>query len=206
MGTSSGRLPAAVRRQQLFDVAIGLFAIRGYRATTMDDIANAAGVTKPLLYQHFDSKRALYQEIVDAMAAQLLGAISSLSPAALSPREQVEEGFAGYFRVLARNANAFLLLYSRETPDDEELNLALEQVNVAMAVAVDPLINAGLSPDHRMMAAASIVGLAEGAGRHWLNSITGHEFSLEELDLQAAAVARHTAEIAWSGLRGVQPD
>ncbi|MDA8340818.1 MAG: helix-turn-helix domain containing protein, partial [Actinomycetota bacterium] len=57
------RLPAEQRRSQLFEVALLLFAERGYSATTMDDIAEAAGVTKPLLYQHFDSKRALYLEL-----------------------------------------------------------------------------------------------------------------------------------------------
>ena len=47
-------------------MALTLFAERGYNATTMDDTAEAAGVTKPLLYQHFDSKRALYLELVDS--------------------------------------------------------------------------------------------------------------------------------------------
>ncbi len=73
-----------------------------------------------------------------------------------------------------------------------------------MAEAVDPLIDAGLSPDHRRMAAAAIVGLAEGAGRNWL--ITLDPSTEQDLDGQASAMARRTAEIAWSGLRGVQPD
>lgn len=197
-------MPAAERRQQLFEVAVGLFAVRGYRATTMDDIAMGAGVTKPLVYQHFESKRALYLEIVESMATKLMGAIAAAAEEGLSPREQVLRGFQGYFRVLVRNREAFLLLYSRDTPDDEELNHALEQVNITMAEAVDPLIDAGLSPEHRRMAAAGIVGLAEGAGRNWL--LTVEPDRSEDLDAEAAAMARRTAEIAWSGLRGVQPD
>jgi len=88
------RLPAGERRQQLFAVALELFADRGYRATTMDDIAEAAGVTKPLVYQHFSSKRALYLELVESVSTELLGAIAEAAARADGPRQQVELGFA----------------------------------------------------------------------------------------------------------------
>src|SRR5271170_8370679 len=91
---SSGRLTAERRRGQLFAVALELFAERGYRATTMDDIAEAAGVTKPLLYQHFSSKRALYLELVEAVSDELLAAIALATGSAAGPRQQVDEGFA----------------------------------------------------------------------------------------------------------------
>src|SRR5271168_5070499 len=84
------RLSANERRQQLFSVALELFASRGYRATTMDDIAEAAGVTKPLVYQHFSSKRALYLELVESVSAELLAAIAQATASADGPRQQVE--------------------------------------------------------------------------------------------------------------------
>ena len=65
---SGRRLTADARRRQLFDVALSLFAEHGYAATTMDDIAESAGVTKPLVYQHFESKRALYLELMDVVS------------------------------------------------------------------------------------------------------------------------------------------
>ena len=68
-GRAAKRLPADRRRQQLLDVALSCSPQRGFNATTMDDIAEAAGVTKPLLYQHFVSKRALYLELLDSVAA-----------------------------------------------------------------------------------------------------------------------------------------
>ena len=61
----ASRLPAARRRRQLLDVALELFAARGYHTTSMNDIAEAAGVTKPVLYQHFRSKRELYLELLE---------------------------------------------------------------------------------------------------------------------------------------------
>src|SRR5687768_4632909 len=69
------RLPAARRRQQLLDVALGVFAERGFHPTSMNDLAEAAGVTKPVLYQHFGSKRELYLELLDDVGTRLRTAI-----------------------------------------------------------------------------------------------------------------------------------
>src|SRR5208283_210235 len=74
-GRGGRRLTADARRRQLFDVALSLFAEHGYAATTMDDIAEAAGVTKPLVYQHFDSKRALYLELLDVFSREMIDRI-----------------------------------------------------------------------------------------------------------------------------------
>src|SRR5579859_7602555 len=99
---STRRLTAEQRRQQLFAVALELFAQRGYRATTMDDIAEAAGVTKPLLYQHFSSKRSLYLELAHSVARDLLEAIAEATARAEGPRQQVELGFTAYFDLVLR--------------------------------------------------------------------------------------------------------
>src|ERR1700761_6827737 len=94
IGVSARRLTAEQRRHQLVAVALELFARRGYRSTTMDDIAEAAGVTKPLVYQHFSSKRALYLELVNSIAQALLLAVRTAVMEADGPRQQVEMGFA----------------------------------------------------------------------------------------------------------------
>src|SRR5271170_8395359 len=146
---SSGRLTAERRRGQLYAVALELFAKRGYRSTTMDDIAEAAGVTKPLLYQHFSSKRALYLELVDSIAQDLLVAIGRAVMRAEGPRQQVELGFAAYFSLVVSREPEFRLLYGRDHADDLELGRALRAVEDAIAEAIDPLIDAGLDDDHR---------------------------------------------------------
>src|SRR5580698_6926276 len=114
------RLTGGQRRDQLFRVALDLFAERGYRATTMEDIAEAAGVTKPLLYQHFSSKRALYLELADSVAVDLLREVSLATKSAKGPRQQVEQGFQAYFHKIVTNEAAFELLYGRDQGDDEE--------------------------------------------------------------------------------------
>jgi AcrR family transcriptional regulator len=200
---SSRRLTAEQRRQQLVAVALELFAQRGYRATTMDDIAEAAGVTKPLLYQHFSSKRALYLELVDSIAQDLLTAIGRAVMRAEGPRQQVELGFAAYFRLVVSHEAEFRLLYGRDHADDFELGRALRAVEDAIAVAIDPLIDAGLDDDHRRLLAYGIVGMAEGASRRFMTQRPDSEAELEE---EAQKLARRMADLAWAGLRSVHAD
>jgi len=87
------RLPAAVRRRQLLDVATSAFARRGFHATSMTDVAVAAGVTKPVLYQHFASKRALYLEALNDVGCRLRQSIEKTKkrPMEKVSSEQAEE-------------------------------------------------------------------------------------------------------------------
>jgi AcrR family transcriptional regulator len=197
------RLTAQQRRQQLVAVALELFAQRGYRSTTMDDIAEAAGVTKPLVYQHFSSKRALYLELVNSIAQELLLAVRSAVGRAEGPRQQVEMGFAAYFRLVVSREAEFRLLYGRDHADDEELGRALRTVEDAIAEAIEPLMNAGLDDDHRRLLAYSVVGMAEGASRRFMEQRTAEGGPVEE---DANRLARRVANLAWAGLRSVHAD
>ncbi len=209
------RLTAGARRRQLFEVALSLFAEHGYAATTMDDIAEAAGVTKPLVYQHFESKRALYLELMDAVSRELVTRIVKATATAFGPRQQVELGFAAYFELMVDNEAAFRLLYGRDAPDDLELGAALRRVEETIAQAIDPLIDAGLDPEHRLLLAHAVVGMAEGASRHWLTTSgqqsgsragTGGQPATDSADVrraEAARLATRLADFAWAGLRQV---
>ena len=207
---STRRLTAEQRRRQLCSVALELFAVRGYRATTMDDIAEAAGVTKPLVYQHFSSKRALYLELVDSVAQDLLVAIGEATSTAAGPRQQVEGGFAAYFRMMVSHEAAFRLLYGRDHAGDEELGDALRRVEDAIAEAIDPLIDAGLSPEHRHLLAYAVVGMAEGASREWIARRAGSNGAAitdaARLEREALRLAARMADLAWAGLRSVHAD
>jgi AcrR family transcriptional regulator len=169
----------------------------------MDDIAERAGVTKPLLYQHFSSKRALYLELVDSIAQNLLTAVRHALMRAEGPRQQVELGFAAYFRLVVSHEAEFRLLYGRDHADDEELGRALRMVEDAIAEAIDPLIDAGLDDEHRLLLAYGIVGMAEGASRRFIEQPPGTEEAAEE---EALRLARRMADLAWAGLRSVHAD
>ncbi len=209
------RFTAEERRRQLVDVALALFAERGYAATTMEHIADAAGVTKPLVYQHFESKRALYLELMDGFSRALERSIVEATARAGGPRQQVELGMAAYFEMMVGNEHAFRLLYGRDAPDDPELGAALRRVEDTIARAIDPLIDADLDPEHRLLLAYSVVGMAEGASRHWIDSRsrsaavpTGDQAggsAADDSPEQSSLLATRVADLAWAGLRQVHP-
>src|SRR5688572_23714953 len=191
------RLPAARRREQLLATALEVFAREGFHAASMDEIAEAAGVTKPVLYQHFASKRKLYQELLDDISSGLMRAIVDATAAAASPREQVERGFAAYFRFVADHRSAFTLLFGSGGRRDAEFADYTRRVEATVAEAVARLIDADLDDDHRRTLAYGIVGLAEGTSRHVV---------AEGLDVDPDVAARRLAELAWAGLRAVKRD
>ena len=116
----SSRLPANARREQLLEVALDTFARAGYHETSMNDVADAAGVTKPVLYQHFESKRELYQALLDDVGARLVAAITEATTGIPSGREQTERGFRAYFRWVAEHPEAFVLLFGGASRQDQE--------------------------------------------------------------------------------------
>jgi AcrR family transcriptional regulator len=193
----SNRLPAEKRRRQLLDTAITVFAERGFHATSMNEVAQRAGVTKPVLYQHFRSKRALYLELLDDIAERLEEVIAKAAAAASGPREQVEAGFAAYFRYAEAHQPAFRLLFGFGTRHDDQFAAVTQRVESTIAATVGELIDIPtLSPAGRTLLAHGVVGMAETTCRNWLAGRLAFDGSIDEL-------AARVAGLAWSGLRGV---
>lgn len=191
----AARLPAAARRRQLLDVALGEFAERGFSGVSMDQVAEAAGVTKPVLYQHFTSKRALYLELVDDVADRLEDAVVKATADAASPRQQVENGFRAYFRFVTEHRDAFRLLFTADSRRDRDLTDAVVRVEETFAGTIAALIEVeGLSEDDRLLLARGIVGIAEVTSRH----------ALVGPSPDPDALARRVAGLAWAGLRGIR--
>ncbi|TMM10879.1 MAG: TetR/AcrR family transcriptional regulator [Actinobacteria bacterium] len=201
------RLPAAERRRQLLDVALEAFAANGFHVTSMDDIAEAAGVTKPVLYQHFRSKRALYLELLDDVGARLMEAITKATATATGPRQQVEAGFAAYFRFVAVHENAFRLLFGSLARRDEEFSAAVRRVEDSIAEAVADRIDADVDTSHRRLLAYAVVGMAEGASSHVVArrslGVLDDGAGGRGIEIDPDELARRIAELAWAGLRGV---
>jgi AcrR family transcriptional regulator len=191
----SNRLPAAARRRQLLDVAVACFAVKGFHATSMNDVADAAGVTKPVLYQHFSSKRHLYLEALTEVGERLRQSIEKATANADSPKEQVRGGLEAYFRFVAEDKAAFSVLFGGGTRRDAEFARAAGAVERAIAQSIASLITVStLSEEERSLLAHAIVGLAEGASRHWIAQ--GMAVDVDQL-------AARVAQLAWGGLRGV---
>jgi AcrR family transcriptional regulator len=190
----SMRLPAPARREQILDVSVQVFAHRGFHSTSMNDVADAAGVTKPVLYQHFDSKQDLYLALLDEAGTRLRTTVTKAVSSAQSGKEQTEFGFKAYFRWVADDHDAFLLLFGSRANRDEESTAAIRRITADTAAAIAPLIAVDIEGEHQQMLAQGLVGLAEGVSRHLVEK--GESFDPEVLGQQIA-------DLAWAGLRAV---
>jgi len=192
----SPRLTANARREQILDVALEVFATAGFHGASMNEVAEAVGVTKPVLYQHFDSKRDLYQALIDEVGNRLLASIAKATAEATDGKSQTELGFRAYFRWVSEDHDAFRFLFGSGTRRDDEFNTAVQRINAEAAEAVAPLIAVDIDEEHRRILAHGIVGLAEGASRRLVE--LGDDFDADE-------IAKEVSALAWAGLRAVQP-
>jgi AcrR family transcriptional regulator len=193
------RLPAARRRTQLLDVALDLFATSGFRGTSMDDIAEAAGVTKPVLYQHFPSKGELYLELIETVGNELLDTVTTGTTAETLPYHRVLAGFAAYFRFVQGRTSAFQLLFGGGAREDDGVAEAVRRVETSIAATIADLVDVDLDAEHRDLIGFAIVGLAEVSSRQWVLRAEPGRLDPEEGDL----LARRLADLVWAGLRGL---
>jgi AcrR family transcriptional regulator len=188
------RLPARERRRQLLSVAVEEFGSGGYHDTSMNRLADAAGVTKPVLYQHFASKRDLYLELLRDIGGRLRDAIAEATGGAHGPHSQVEAGFAAYFRFFADDPPSFVVLFGDGARRDEEFATVAHEVEASLAETIAELITTEtLDDDDRRLLAFGIVGLAEGSARYWV---------ARGLDIDTSRLASRMADLVWYGLRG----
>jgi AcrR family transcriptional regulator len=186
------RLRAADRRAQLLRVARRLFARDGYRGASMEAIAEAAGVTKPVLYQHFSSKRALYSALVASELGRLTEELEAAFSQAGGNDERLRRGFGAYLDFVDRHEDAFRLLFTEALGLDADFQDQVAQFRrwVAGRVATIIAAEAGLAEARARALAAAIVGMAEGATSWWLD---------ERRPLDAGELADELAGLAWKG-------
>ncbi len=190
------RLPAAERRTLILNAALHEFAAKGFHATSMNDVARTGGVTKPVLYQHFASKRALYLALIDDVAASMLETIGKATTDAPDGQNQTQSGIIAYFEWMAANRTSFVLLFGSGARRDEEFSAALRNIERLIADAIAPLIDAGLDREHQRRIAYALVGMSEGVSRYLIAN--GESFD-------PALVGSQLANFAWAGLRGIEP-
>jgi AcrR family transcriptional regulator len=196
------RLPAARRRSQLLEVALERFAANGFHGTSMEEIADAAGVTKPVLYQHFGSKRTLYLELLETVGQELLQEVTVRAEAETHPHQQVLAGFRAYFRFVRERTSAFQLLFGSGARQADEFADAVRGLEASVATTIAAFIDADIDDGHRDLLGYAILGLAEVTGRLWVSRHTesGHP-SLDATEAEVLAV--RLADLVWAGLRGL---
>jgi hypothetical protein len=180
------------RRRQILDTALTSFSNAGYHNTSMNDIAEALSMTKPVVYQYFDSKRALYLELLRFVGDDLVNTVTASVAGSSDPHDQAEQGMIAYFTWVANNKEAFALLFESSARVDAEFTDIVSEFEDAAARAIAPFINANISADDQVTFAIGLVGMAETVSRQVLRH--GRDFD-------PAALGRAVAALAWGGLR-----
>ncbi len=189
------RLPRMVRREQLLQAAQEVFVAQGYHRAAMDDIADRAGVSKPVLYQHFPGKLELYLALLDGQIEALIQRIRTALAATTDNRLRVEGAVAAYFDFVDSKSEAFRLLFESDLRSDPAVRERVSDFVQACVSATAATIaeDTGTTPARAQLLSSGLSGLAEMSARWWLD----HRGTIDK----AEAVAL-MASLAWRGISG----
>jgi AcrR family transcriptional regulator len=192
------RMTAQQRREQLIGVGRTLFAERGYEAASIEEIAERAGVSKPVVYQHFGGKEGLYAVVVDREVQRLTAAIAGAFDA-VHPRLVAEHAADAFLAYIEDHAEGFCVLVRDGPVGSTDGTLASVLADVASRteqLLVDEFGERGFDEDTAPMYARMLVGAVALVGEWWL----------EVREPAREVVAAHVVNLLWNGLRQLEPD
>lgn len=197
-GRARSRMTGTERREQLLDVGRRLFAERGFEGTSVEEIAARAGVSKPVVYEHFGGKEGLYAVVVDREIATLLAAITGeLDVSGRHPRDLLERAALRLLDYVEGSADGFRILV-RDSPvastSGTFASLISDVASQVEHLLVREFERTGLVPSHAPMYAQMLVGMVALTGQWWLDSRRPAK----------AEVAAHLVNLAWNGLSGLE--
>lgn len=189
------RMSRDERRSQLLGAAREVFVAQGYHAAAMDEIAERAGVSKPVLYQHFPGKRELYLALVELHSNELIASCLGAMTTSANNRERVQRAIDALFTFVDEDGESFRLIFETDLATDDDVRSQVESVETQIATAIAGVIrdDAGLPEEQAMMLGVGLVGVSQVTARYWL--ATGRSVPRD----QAAALV---SQLAWRGIRG----
>ena len=167
----SNRLPRDERRAQLLSAALEVFTAAGYHSAAMDEIADRANVSKPVLYQHFPSKLELYLAVLDLHIDSFVFAIQKAIAEHRSNADRVRATVEAYFGFIDAEGEAFRLLFESDMNLEPQVRERLNRMTYDCAAAVSAVISidTGLAKEESMMLAVGLIGTVQTTARHWLD-------------------------------------
>src|SRR5690242_18654045 len=159
------RLKGPERRAKLLAAARDVFGREGYHAASMEAVAREAGVTKPILYDHFPSKRDLYLALLEADLAVLHEKVRTALDAPTGNRERIRSSFQAYFDFVDQHAEGFRLLMTETVGAEEEFRRTVASVRDRILDDVEELIvresKGTLDREHAEIVALALIGMVE---------------------------------------------
>ncbi|KLO29268.1 TetR family transcriptional regulator [Mycolicibacter heraklionensis] len=195
-GRRGSRLPRDERRGQLLIAASDVFVDRGYHAAGMDEIAERAGVSKPILYQHFASKLELYLAVLARHVENLVSGVRQALRTTTDNRQRLRSAVQAFFDFIEHDSQGYRLIFEND-------NVAEPQVAVQVRVATESCIDAifdlvshdsGLDPHRARMVAVGLVAISVDCARYWLDS---------DRPISKEDAVDGTVAFAWGGLSHV---
>jgi AcrR family transcriptional regulator len=189
-------MTSAQRRAQLIEVGLALLAEKGIEGTSVEEIAASAGVSKPLIYEHFGGKEGLYAVVVDREMRALLQLISE-SLLQGSPRVKAENAALAFLTYIETRSDGFRILVLNSPVGGQSGSFATllsEAASQVEHIFVSELTTRGFDPQMAPMYAQMLVGMVALTGQWWLDARL----------LTREEVAAHIVNLAWNGLVGLE--
>lgn len=194
-GENRSRLPRDERRAQLLSAALEVFTASGYHAASMDEIAEKASVSKPVLYQHFPSKLDLYLAVLDMHIDSLVFAIQKAIASNKENRNRVRATIDAYFGFIEGEGEAFRLLFESDMSVEPQVRERLNRMTYECALAVSAVISldTGLPKEESMILAIGLIGCTQITARHWLE---------KDVKMNRAEASALVTNLLWRGISG----
>jgi AcrR family transcriptional regulator len=189
-------MTSAERREQLITIARGLFAQKGYEATSVEEIAHRSEVSKPVVYEHFGGKEGLYAVVVDREVRALLDGVTGALTAGRA-HELVEQAALALLDYIEKNADGFRILV-RDSPVGSAtgsfISILSDVATRVEHILAEEFKRRGLDPKNAPMYAQMLVGMVALTGQWWLDARKPKK----------PDVAAHLVNLAWNGLSGLE--
>ncbi|WP_193607471.1 TetR/AcrR family transcriptional regulator [Nocardioides lijunqiniae] len=188
-------MPRRERRAQLLSSALEVFVAQGYHAAAMDDIAERAGVSKPVLYQHFPGKLDLYLALLDVSCDQIIDNCRLALESTQDNKLRVGAAVDAFFEYVANDTGAFRLVFESDLTNEPAVREHVDRVTTECATLIAHVIHddTGLPDAASKLLAVSLVGMAQVSARFWLS---------EAGDITRTDAAALVSALAWRGIRG----
>jgi AcrR family transcriptional regulator len=172
-----------------------VFVSQGYHAAAMDEIADRAGVSKPVLYQHFPGKLELYLALLDESVDILVQTVRDALRSTTDNRQRVAATFGAYFEFVGGEGQAYRLVFESDLSNEAAVRARLDRVQRECAAMISQMVreDAGLSVDEAHLLSIGMVGMAQVTARYWLRT-------RDHIPREAAE--QLVARLAWRGISG----
>ncbi|MCB1292414.1 TetR/AcrR family transcriptional regulator [Mycolicibacterium sp.] len=189
-------MPRGERRDQLLATASEVFVDRGYHAAGMDEIADRAGVSKPVLYQHFSSKLDLYLAVLAQHVDILLTGVRQALRTTTDNRQRLHAAVQAFFDFIEDDSQGYRLIFENDNVTEPQVAAQVKVATDACTDAVFDLISrdSGLEAHRARMIAVGLVGISVDCARYWLDA---------DRPISKEAAVEGTVQFAWGGLSHV---